>query len=73
MLTEGGEWRCVPPVLTPALPGRGHLRRVRRNVCRRRVELRVSNTRAIERRVGDVAAEGRVVPEFALVEQLKAR
>lgn len=67
---EGEGERCAPPVLAPALPGRGHLRRVRRDVRRGRVVLRISNI--FERRVGDVAAERRVVPEFALIEQLKA-
>ena len=63
----------VPPVLTPALPRRGHIVRIRRNVRRGRVEVCVSDCRGIERPIGHVTAEGRVVPELGLIEQLKAR
>lgn len=33
----------------------------------------VSDCRGIERPIGNVASEGRMVPELALIEQLKAR
>ena len=63
----------VPPVLTPALPRRGHIVRIRRNVRWGRVEARVSDCRARERPIGHVTTEGRMVPEPVLIEQLKAR
>src|SRR5260221_2586858 len=63
----------VPPVLTPALPRRRQIMRIRRNVRRGRVVARVSDCRGIERPIGNVTSEGRMVPKLVLIEQLKAR
>lgn len=63
----------VPPVFTPALPGRGHVCRIGRDVRRGGVKARVSICRRTERPIGHITAERRVIPELVLVEQLKAR
>ncbi len=62
----------VPPILTPAFPG-WHVCRVGRDVRRWCVQACVAHSRGIERRVGHIAAERRVVPEPVLIEQLEAR
>lgn len=64
---------CIPPVFTPAFPGRGHVCRVRRDVRRGCVITWISGSRTIKSRIGNIPAEWRVVPKFVLVEQLKAR
>jgi hypothetical protein len=76
-MSDVGDWKFVefyvPPVVTPALPGRGHVCRVWRDLRRRCVEGFIVHSRGIERRVGHIAAERRVIPELVLIEELEAR
>lgn len=63
----------IPPVFTPAFPGRGHVCRVRRDIRWGCMVTWISIGQTIECRIGNISAEWRVVPKLALVEQLKAR
>lgn len=65
--------RRIPPVFTPAFPGRSHVCRVRRDVRRGCVVTWVSSSRTIKCRIGNISAEWGVVPKFVLVKQLQAR